>query len=111
GKKRRDRIRNEICRNTVGVERIQERIERSRLKWFGHMNRMSQDRIPKQMFDMEMEGRRRRGRPRLRWKDTLFKDMEKRGQDPNIVMCERRFNDRQWWRGFVNSRPVSDGTT
>ncbi|KAI5752846.1 hypothetical protein M8J77_021025 [Diaphorina citri] len=112
GKTRRDRIRNEVCRNLAGVEKVQERIERTRLKWYGHMQRMENVSIPKQMFNLELNGRRRRGRPRLRWKDMINRDISKRGQNPNTINIHRKYNDRIWWRGFVHSRPVPlDGTT
>uniref|UniRef100_A0A8D8PV21 Uncharacterized protein n=1 Tax=Cacopsylla melanoneura TaxID=428564 RepID=A0A8D8PV21_9HEMI len=70
GKPRRDRVRNEESRRIAGVERIQERIERSRLQWYGHMRRLNDNRIPPRMFNLEMEGKRRRGRPRLSWVDN-----------------------------------------
>uniref|UniRef100_A0A8D8LR18 Endonuclease-reverse transcriptase n=1 Tax=Cacopsylla melanoneura TaxID=428564 RepID=A0A8D8LR18_9HEMI len=112
GKPRRDRVRNEESRRIAGVERIQERIERSRLQWYGHMRRLDENRIPLRMFNLETEGRRRRGRPRLRWVDMIHKDIQKRGLDPTIVINEEKFKDRTWWRGFVHSRPIPQiGTT
>jgi hypothetical protein len=47
GKTRRDRIRNKIIRETVGVQPIQEYIERTQLRWYGHVNRMDDKRIVK----------------------------------------------------------------
>uniref|UniRef100_A0A8D8U605 Endonuclease-reverse transcriptase n=1 Tax=Cacopsylla melanoneura TaxID=428564 RepID=A0A8D8U605_9HEMI len=105
-KTRRDRVRNEESRRIAGVERIQERIERSRLQWYGHMRRLDENRIPLRMFNLETEGRRRRGRPSLRWVDMIHKDIQKRGLDPTIVINEEKFKDRTWWRGFVHSRPI-----
>ena len=46
----------------------------SQLRWSGHLVRMSDDRLPKQLFYSELsEGHRLRGRPTLRFKDTLKK--------------------------------------
>ena len=46
----------------------------SQLRWSGHLGRMSDDRLPKQLFYSELsEGHRLRGRPTLRFKDTLKK--------------------------------------
>jgi len=38
-----------------------------RLSWLGHVERMEEDRMPKKIFTQELEGTRRRGRPRERW--------------------------------------------
>ena len=46
----------------------------SQLRWSGHLVRMSDDRLPKQLFYSELlEGHSLRGRPTLRFKDTLKK--------------------------------------
>ena len=46
-----------------------ERLVRSRLQWAGHVARMADDRLPKRAAELREQGRRRRGRPRLRWED------------------------------------------
>ncbi|KAK2550105.1 hypothetical protein P5673_029297 [Acropora cervicornis] len=49
----------------------------SQLRWSGHLVRMSDDRLPKQLFYSELsEGHRLRGRPTLRFKDTLKKSLQ-----------------------------------
>ena len=47
---------------------------RSRLKWAGHMERMEGERFTKKADALRVEGRRRRGRPRLRWEDCVKRD-------------------------------------
>ena len=42
------------------------RLEKSRLQWAGHVERMADDRLPKRAAELREEGRRRRGMPRLR---------------------------------------------
>ena len=42
------------------------RLEKSRLQWSGHVERMADDRLPKRAAELREEGRRRRGMPRLR---------------------------------------------
>jgi hypothetical protein len=59
-KTRRDRVRNNESRRIAAVEKVQERIERSRLQWYSHMRRLEEIRIPSRMFHLEMEGRRQR---------------------------------------------------
>ena len=38
-----------------------------RLEWLGHVVRMNETRSVKKIFEGKLEGRRGRGRPRLRW--------------------------------------------
>jgi len=38
-----------------------------RLEWLGHVVRMNETRCAKKIFEGKLEGRRGRGRPRLRW--------------------------------------------
>uniref|UniRef100_A0A8D8TBG6 Endonuclease-reverse transcriptase n=1 Tax=Cacopsylla melanoneura TaxID=428564 RepID=A0A8D8TBG6_9HEMI len=86
--KKRSCKKYEESRRIAGVEKVQDIIERSRLQWYGHMRRLDENRIPLRMFNLETEGRRRRGRPRLRWVDMIHKDIQKRGLDPTIVINE-----------------------
>jgi hypothetical protein len=41
----------------------------------GHLERMEEDRMPKKIFTKEMEGTRRRGRPRKGWKEEVERDL------------------------------------
>jgi hypothetical protein len=68
GKTRRDRIRNKITRETVGVQPIQEYVERSQLRWYGQVNRMDNKIIVKRVCEARETGKRPKGRPRKTWK-------------------------------------------
>ena len=48
---------------------IIETIRLNRLRWFGHGQRMEENRIPKRVLYMNLETTRPRGRPRNRWLD------------------------------------------
>lgn len=50
-------------------------IKVQKIKWAGHLVRMEEDRIVKKTFDARPTGTRRRGRPNLRWLDTLERDL------------------------------------
>jgi hypothetical protein len=52
---------------------IAETIRLHRLCWFGHVQRMEENRIPKRVLYMNMETRPR-GRPRNRWQDEVRED-------------------------------------
>ena len=49
---------------------ITETIRLNRLRWFGHVQRMEETRIPKKVLYMNSETRLR-GRPRNRWQDEV----------------------------------------
>nr|CAH7753961.1 unnamed protein product [Callosobruchus chinensis] len=46
---------------------IIRKLENKALQWFGHVQRMQEHRWPKRVLEWELPGRRRRGRPPLRW--------------------------------------------
>jgi hypothetical protein len=46
---------------------ITEPIRLYRLRWFGHIQRMEENRIPKRVLYTNLETRRPTGRPRNRW--------------------------------------------
>ena len=45
-------------------ENIVKWIEGQRVSWLGHLERMEEDKMPKNIFTQELEGTRRRGRRR-----------------------------------------------
>jgi hypothetical protein len=52
-------------------ENIVKWIKGQRISWLGHLERMEEDRMPKKIFTQELEGTRRRGRPRKGWKEEV----------------------------------------
>jgi len=50
-----------------------------RISLLGHLERMDEDRMPKKIFTQELEGTRRRGRPRKRWKEEVHRDLQELG--------------------------------
>jgi hypothetical protein len=53
---------------------ITETIRLHRLRWFGHVQRMEENRIPKRLLYMNLETTRLRGRPRDRWQNEVRED-------------------------------------
>ncbi|KAK3552373.1 hypothetical protein QTP86_011275 [Hemibagrus guttatus] len=66
GVTRLDRIRNEYIRGTTHVGRLGDKVKEARLRWFGHVQRRKRENIGRRMLDMELPGRRQRGRPKRR---------------------------------------------
>jgi hypothetical protein len=58
-------------------ENVVKWIKGQRISWLGHLERMEEDRMPKNIFIHELEGTRRRGRPRRGWKEEVERDFFK----------------------------------
>ena len=71
---------------------------RSRLKWTGHVERMEGVGLMMRLDVLRMEGRRRRGRPRLRWEDCVKRDLVGMGRE-----WRTRARDRVEWRQLVET--------
>ena len=97
GISRLQRIRNEVIRKRLGQEiTLVHRIQERRLKWFGHVSRMSQEKIPYVALHTKIHGQRNRGRPRRRWIDIISEDLEQKGLSMNEVA--KLMPDRNAWR-------------
>jgi len=58
------------------LENIVKWIKGQRISWLGHLERMEEVRMPKKIFNQELEGTRRRGRPRKIWKEEVERDLQ-----------------------------------
>ena len=56
-------------------ENLVKWIKGQRISWLGHLERM-EDRMTKNIFTQELEGTRRKGRPRKRWKEEIERDLQ-----------------------------------
>ena len=56
-----------------------KKIQESRLRWFGHLERRDWSYVGKKVEDLSIEGRRKRGRPKLRWRDKVVEDLREKG--------------------------------
>ena len=70
-------------------ENIVKWIKGQRISWLGHLERMEEDRMPKKIFTQELEGARRRGRPRKGWREEVERDLPSVGSEKM-----ERFGDR-----------------
>ena len=74
-----DRIRNERIRGTTRVGEISKQVQQdSRLKWYGHVLRREDEYVGKRVMGMEVPGKRRRGRQKRRWLDSIRNDLSER---------------------------------
>ena len=92
-----DRVTNAEVLSRAGVESMYTLLRQRRLRWLGHVRRMEDGRIPKDILYGELRsGLRRLGRPHLRYKDVCKRDMKAINIDPNA--WEQLAADRPQWR-------------
>ena len=95
GVTRLDRIRNEHIRGTAHVRRFGDKAREARLRWFGHVRRRDEEYVGRKMLEMDLPGRRRRGRPKRRFMDAVKEDMQMMGA------VEEEVQDRARWRRVI----------
>jgi hypothetical protein len=57
-------------------ENIVKWIKWQMISWLGHLERLEEDRMPKNIFTQELEGTRRRGKPRKGWLEEVERDLQ-----------------------------------
>jgi hypothetical protein len=73
-----------------------------RLKWAGHLVRMSDDRTVKKVFLLKPDGIRKAGRPKLRWLHCIENDLKSVG----INIWRKEAEDRSVWAIILTEAPV-----
>ena len=94
GETRKDKIRNEHIRSTVRVERLGMKLREGRQRWYEHVMRRDQEYVGRKMMEMELPGKRRRGRPK-RFLNVVKEDMGEVGAKKTNV------KDRKVWRIMI----------
>jgi len=77
---------------------ITETIRLHRLRWFGQVQRMEQNRIPKRLMGMNLETRPT-GRPRNRWQDEVKED----GSIVGGEVWQEKVYDREEWKKLLRT--------
>jgi hypothetical protein len=97
---RLDHVRNDRMKVIMDLDKtITDRVEVKRLVWYGHLQRMSEERWPKKIWEWTPQGRRRRGLPRRTWSNNIKEAMVARDLD------EQDIQDRSRWRRGCEKRP------
>ena len=92
-----NKVRSFEIRKSLNIELLLLRIERSQLRWFDHVSRMPQKKLPKQALHAKANGSRPVRRPRTRWTDYI-EDLgwNRLGLHPSKMMAV--MEDREvWW--------------
>ena len=95
GVTRKDKIRNEYIKSTVKVERLGLKMREGRLRWYGHVMRKDQEYVGRKGIQMELPGKRRRGRPKRRFVGVVKEDMGE------VDAKETDVEDRKAWRMMI----------
>ena len=90
-----DSITKEEVRRRCGVENLEHRLRKMRLRWFGHVKRRYENSILRRAMELEVEGRRPVGRPKTTWSKVVEEDMRK------LIITEDMAEDRKQWRQLI----------
>ena len=81
----------------MGVkEEMSKRVDQKVLKWFGHVERMGDERLTKKVNKSEVGGERGVGRPRYRWIDGVKEACEER--KIGLATARLKCRNRSEWR-------------
>ena len=117
GKTLRDRVRNEWVKKECNLkEDVKVKVQKNVMRWFGHVERMNDDRLTKYVYKESVKGKRGKGRPRKVWSDQIEEIVKewdiqserkrrkcmKKVMDMNELkeVCKDRKKWRQLCRGF-----------
>ena len=121
GKRLIDRVRNEQIREECNVKvGVVTKMKVKKLRWFGHVERMSDERLTRKIYEAERCGSRRRGRPRVSWLDhvdQILKEGNVRStrnrracmrNGMNVNEAKEVCRDRETWRSVLSAYPSWD---
>ena len=76
-----------------------ETIRLNRLRWFGHVLRMEENRIPKRVLYTNVGTTRLSGRPRNRWQDEVRED----GRIVGGEGWQEKVHNREEWKKLLRT--------
>ena len=95
-----DRVTNEEVLKQAQMSSLYTMLRQRRLRWLGHVYRMADGRVPKDLLYGQLAtGTRPVGRPHLRFKDVCKRDMK--AMDIRVDNWEDSAKDRASWRQEV----------
>ena len=99
GLSRIDRVPNVEIRRRCGKNVcVSQRIDQGVLRWFGHVERIGDERMAERVYESNVRSVRRRGRPRKCWMDELKEVLARKGL--NIQEAKVSVQDRNEWRSI-----------
>ena len=101
----KDRKRSEDLLVRLGIESVAEVVRRSRLRWFGHLERMSTDNWVSACREINIAGLRGRGRGRKTWQECVGEDMKRLG------LTRETAQDLAVWRRAILENRLTRAST
>jgi hypothetical protein len=99
-----DRVLSSTIRANLHVEPLLLWLERSQLRWLGHVLRQPQERLVQRVFHAQPVGKRPVGRPRMSWRKYMARLCQERLGLPWAEVPPAA-EDRRRWRELLN-RPI-----
>jgi hypothetical protein len=91
----KDRKSSDDLNRRLGVERVADVVRRGRLRWFGHLERKDNNDWTSSCRNIEVAGRRGRGRSKKTWEECVRQDLKSLG------LKKESAQDRTRWRGLI----------
>ena len=85
--------------HALKIPNIIQTIRLNRLRLFGHVQRMEENRISKRVLYMNLGTTRLRGRPRNRWQDEVRKD----GRIVGVEGWREEVRNREEWKKLLRT--------
>ena len=95
-----EHVSEEQVREWSGQKSVIEKIRYHRWRWYGHVLRMPETRLPKQALGWTPDGSRRVGRPKDTWRRTIERDKRENNIDVDVEDLAQRRGD---WRNFITA--------
>ena len=82
------------------INSIRECVQRRRLQWFGHVERMEPTAWPSLCRNLVVNGKKSKGRPRLTWNEVIKKDLKEKNLSKELAQ------DRNAWKSCITQSPT-----
>ena len=86
-----DRMSTDVLRDRLGVVVKIEDIIQSRLRWYGHVMRGDISSQILEVMEVEITGKKKKGRSRKSWEECVEKDLERYG-----LRREDAYDRKKW---------------
>ena len=90
-----DRKTTEEQRDMLGLKEIIDRLATANgVRWYGHVLRRDDDSVLRVALNLEVSGKRKRGRPRKTWKKQVEEETDKIGLKKEDALRRDKWRDR-----------------
>ena len=76
----------------LGLRKIIDQLANG-VRWYGHVLRRDDDNVLRVAMDLEVSGKRKRGRPKKTWKKQVEEETEKIGLKKKVALRRNKWRD------------------